>query len=240
MKIKLTKKPKSPTIIGGFPGIGLIGTIATEFLVKHLDAKPVGHIWSEKLMPVAAIHDAKIIQPLEIYYDKKHNILILHALSDIRGMEWKLGDALIALGKAVKAKEIICLEGVLSRTETSNAYYLTTDKKREQQFNKIKTRVSIGPLTEGIIMGVTAALLLRSKTTPMTGVFVETHSKLPDSKAAAKIIEVLDGYLGLKVDYKPLVKAAEEFEGKLRELMEHAKATERHRKDRSPHLEYMG
>ncbi len=240
MKIKLTKKPKGPILIGGFPGIGLIGTITTEFLIQHLNAKPIGYIWSEKLVPMAAVHDARVIQPLEIYHDKTHNILILHALSDIRGLEWQLGDALIELGKAVKAKEIICLEGVLSRTETSNAYYLTTSKAKEKIFNSIKTKVSIGPLKEGIIMGVTAALLLRNTSSPMSGIFIETHSKLPDSKAAAKIIEILDSYLKLNVDYKPLEKAAEEFEGKIKDLMAHAKATDEHKKNKDLHLDYMG
>jgi len=240
MKIKLSKKPKNPIVIGGFPGIGLIGTITTEFLIKHLDAKPIGNIWSEKLMPIAAIHESKIIQPLEIYYDKKHNILILHALSDIRGLEWQLGDALTEIGKAVKAKEIICIEGVLSKAETSNAYYITTSAAKEKVFNRIKTKVSIGPLKEGIIMGVTAALLLRNTSSPMSGIFVETHSKLPDSKASAKIIEILDNYLDLKVDYKPLIKAATEFEGKLKEMMAHAKATDEHKKNREQHLDYMG
>ncbi len=240
MKINLNKRPKSPIIIGGFPGIGLIGTIATEFLVKHLNAEPIGHIWSDKLMPMAAVHDSKIIQPLEIFYDSKHNIMILHALSDIRTLEWALGDALLELGKAVKAKEIICLEGVLSKTETTNLFYLTTSKIKEKAFNKIRDNVSIGPLKEGIIMGVTAAMLLRTVNIPTSGIFVETHSKLPDSKAAAKIIEVLDNYLNLKVDYKPLLKAAEEFEGKIKDLLANAKTTSEHKKIKEEHLDYMG
>lgn len=240
MKIKLNKRLKNPVIIGGFPGIGLIGTITTEFLVKHLDAKPIGYIWSDKLMPMAAVHESKILQPLEMFHDPKHNILILHALSDIRGLEWQLGDALLELSKAVKAKEFICLEGVLSKSETSNMYYLTTSKTSEKAFNKIKDKVSIGPLKEGIIMGVTAAMLLRTVNTPMTGIFAETHSKLPDSKAAAKIIEVLDSYLGLKVDYKPLIKAAEEFEVQIKELLANAKATAEHKNAKTEHMNYMG
>lgn len=239
MKINLSKKPKSPIIIGGFPGIGLIGTISTEFLIKHLNAKPIGHIWSDKLAPMAAVHDSKVVQPLEIYYDKTYNLMILHTLSDIRGLEWQVADALIALGKALKAKEVICLEGVLSKMETNNAYYLTTDSAKEKVFNRIKTKVSVGPLREGILMGVTAALLLRNKG-PTTGIFAETHSKLPDSKASAKIIEILDSYLDLKVDYKPLLKAAEEFEEKLKSLMDQAKATEQHKKTKGVHLDYMG
>lgn len=238
MKIHLQKKIKSPIVIGGFPGIGLIGTIATEFLIKHLNAKPVGYIWSDELMPIAAVHESKVIQPLEIYYDAKSNILILHALSDIRNLEWKVGDALLELSKAVKAKEIICIEGVLSKTETTNSYYLTTNPKNEKQFNKIKDKVSVGQLKEGIIMGVTAAMLLRNFSIPMTGIFVETHSKLPDSKASAKIIEVLDGYLGLKVDYKPLLKAAEEFETQLKQMFAQQKTTADHKKQKE--LTYMG
>ncbi len=239
MKIHLQKKIKNPTVIGGFPGIGLIGTITTEFLIKHLGAKPVGYIWSEELMPIAAIHESKVIQPLEIYHDSKNNILLLHALSDIRAIEWKVGDALIELSKAVKAKEIICIEGVLSKTETMNSYYLTTNKKSEKQFNKIKDKVSIGPLKEGIIMGVTAAMLLRNTSIPMTGIFVETHSKMPDSKASARIIEVLDGYLGLKVDFKPLIKAAEEFEVQLKQLFAQQKTATEHKKDKEQQT-YMG
>ncbi|MBU1854202.1 MAG: PAC2 family protein, partial [Nanoarchaeota archaeon] len=56
-------------------------------------------------------------------------------------------------------------------------------------------------------------------------IFAETHSALPDSKAAAKVIEVLDKYLGLKVDYKPLLKQAEEFENKLKNMIQQTSKT---------------
>ena len=41
MELKLDKKPKNPIIIEGFPGFGFVGTIATEFLIDHLNAKPI-------------------------------------------------------------------------------------------------------------------------------------------------------------------------------------------------------
>ena len=73
-------------------------------------------------------------------------------------------------------------------------------------------------LTEGIIMGVTGALILR-KDIKVTSFFSETQSTLPDSRAAAQIICLLDEYLNLKVDYKPLIKKAEEFESKLKGIL---------------------
>ena len=75
------------------------------------------------------------------------------------------------------------------------------------------------PLTEGIIVGVTGALLLRSEKVPVSCVFAEAQNNLPDSKAAAKVIEKLDKYLGLDVDYKPLLEQAEKFEGKLKNIL---------------------
>ncbi len=81
-------------------------------------------------------------------------------------------------------------------------------------------------LKEGIIMGVTGAVLLRIEKTPVSCIFVETHTNLPDSKAAAKIIEALDKYLGLKIDYKPLLQQAEKFEDKLKGLLTKSKEAE--------------
>ena len=52
-------------------------------------------------------------------------------------------------------------------------------------------KIGIPKLNEGIIMGVTGAVLLRVEKTPISCLFAETHSNLPDSKAAAKIVEAL-------------------------------------------------
>jgi len=67
---------------------------------------------------------------------------------------------------------------------------------------------------------------------------VETHSQLPDSRAAAKVIETLDRYLKLDVDYKPLLQKAQEFEGKLKDIMQQSKmaSTEKEKKE----LNYLG
>ena len=220
MDIQLREKPKSPTIIEGFPGLGLIGTISTEYLIKHLSAKSIGYISSQNLAPMVAIHESKVVQPLEVYYVKSKNLIILHALADIRGMEWEIAEALVQLYKLLKAKEVISLEGILGQNKEINGYYYTNDSK-----NKKISKVKASALKEGVIMGVTAALLLKDKEMATTGLFVETHSKLPDSRAAAKVIEMLDGYLSLGVDYKPLEQAAKEFEEKLQGYVEKMKNT---------------
>lgn len=233
MEIRLKIKPQNPIIINGFPGIGLIGTIATEYLIKHLDAKSIGYIWSEDLSPVAAVHDSRVVQPLEIYYAKKRNIIIVHAMTEIKGMEWKISDTLEELYKLLKAKEIISLEGIMGESDKPNSYFYSNISNVSK---KLEGKSS--PLKEGIIMGVTAALLLKDKSMNTTGIFVETHSKLPDSRSAAKMIEVLDQYIGLDIDYKPLLKAAAEFEDKLKGYV--AKVQDAHKTKEDKAVDYMG
>ena len=222
MRLHMEKKPKNPTIIAGFPGFGLVGTIATEFLIKHLDAEPIGLIRLDEVPPVIAVHRGEAVEPLGIFYSKKYNLILLHALTSVQGFEWGIADVLERISKELKVKEIISLEGVGSETETdqSRIFFMAKNGKRLQN-------CGAAPLQEGIIMGVTGALLLK-KELGATCLFAETHSALPDSRAAAKLIEILDKYLGLKVDYKPLIEKAEKFETKIKDLLQKAQsATQR-------------
>jgi len=215
MIITLSKKPKNPIIIEGFPGFGLVGNISTEFLIDHLHAEQIGSIKMEESSPMIAIHEGKVIHPVGIFYDKENNILILHAIASTQGIEWKMAEIITQLAEDLQAREVICLEGVVGGDETDvRSFYFSNQKSSEKKFESIK----VEKLKEGVIVGVTGALLLE-KDLPISSIFVETHSAMPDSKAAAKIIEVLDKYLGLAVDYKPLLKQAEEFERKLKSII---------------------
>ncbi len=217
MQIKLSKKPKNCRLIEGFPGFGLVGTIANEFLLEHLKFEQIGKIIFDEMPATIAIHEGKVVEPLGIFYNKKYNIVLLHAITASSGIEWKLSEIVTDLIKQLNVKEVICLEGVGSSEEstTSRVFFYSNNEKNRNKFRKIK----VEPLKEGIIIGVTGAVLLRAEKVPISCVFAETHTNLPDSKAAAKIIEVLDKYLGLKIDYKPLLVQAEKFENKLRGLL---------------------
>lgn len=238
MKVILKKKPKRPIIIEGFPGFGLVGTIAAEFLIDHLKTKMIGKIWLEELPAMVAIHEGQVVEPIGIFYNEKYNIMIVHGITGITGLEWKISEVIINMARDLNAKEIISLEGIGSQEMQEGAtkiFYHTSDK------SKIKALESAGTksLKEGIIMGTTGILLLKAdKKLPVTSIFAETHSELPDSKAAAKVIQMLDSYLGLKVDPKPLMKQAEQFEDKLKELISKGqKMTDMQQKKR---LSYVG
>ena len=223
MKLILSKKPKNVTIIEGFPGFGLIGTIATEYLMEQLSTEKIGVIELDEIPAMIAIHNNAVVEPISLHYNKKHNIVIIHAINIGRNLGWKLADTIVELAKILNAKEVISLEGVGSPSaEGGRVFYYAT--KSKPSYKKLQSVAA--PLQEGIIVGVTGALLAKTTKTPVLALFAEARSTLPDSKAAAHIIEALDKYTGLRIDPKPLLKQAQLFEKKLKGILQKGKKAE--------------
>lgn len=216
MKLVLTKKPKNVTVIEGFPGFGLIGTIAVEFLLDHLDTEKIGIIEMDEIPAMIAIHQNKVIEPVSLHYNKKYNLVLVHAINIGKDLGWKLAGIIGELAQELNAKEVISLEGVGSPNPGSKVFFYSTHDGAIAK----KLSTIAAPLNEGIIVGVTGALLARTSRVPVVAFFAEAQSGLPDSKAAAEIIKALDAYAGLQVDPKPLLQQAKEFEQKLKGIIQ--------------------
>lgn len=234
MKCVLTKKPKKPTIILGFPGLGLVSTIATKYLLDHLKAEPIGYISIEEQSPLVAIHKSERVEPISIYYNKKYNFIILQSLTEVVGVEWKVAETILKMAKDLSAKEIIILESTPTRNAQINVMcYSNKDGKSLK---------GIEPLENAILMGITAAMLLKANDIPLHCLFAEVHSNLPEHEAAAKVVEVLDKHLGISMNVKPLLAEAREFEEKMKTMIEQRKdmETKQHRPEKEKLQTYIG
>lgn len=235
MKLILKKKPKNVRIIEGFPGFGLIGTIATEFLMDHLEIEKIGIVEIEEIPAMVAIHQNELVEPISIHYNKRYNLVLVHAINIGKNQEWKLAEIIQELATKLSAKEIISLEGVGSPNPgESRVFYYA--KKKNAAIKKLEKVAE--PLKEGIIVGVTGALMSKDLKIPVLSLFAEAKSNLPDSNAAAEIIKALDLYTGLKIDPKPLKKQAEMFEDKLKGIVSKSKEAEEIQEEK--HLSYVG
>ncbi len=215
MKLVLTKKPKNVTIIEGFPGFGLIGTIAIEFLMDHLETEKIGTIEMDEVPAMIAIHQSKVIEPVSLHYNKEHNLVLVHAINIGKNTGWKLAEMIEQLALELSAKEVVSLEGVGSPNPGNKVFYYSTNAPQNK-----KLSAAASPLSEGIVVGVTGALLAKNLKVPVVAFFAEAQSGLPDSRAAAEIIKALDAYTGLQVDPKPLLQQAKLFEQKLKGIMQ--------------------
>jgi len=226
MKVILSKKPKEVNILAGFPTFGVIGPIVSEYLLENLTCEKIGEIETSNLQPMVAIHKGVIVKPIEIYYNKRFNLVIVRSVSKLEGVEWELAEALKDLATQLSAWELLSIEGIADQTQQTQTriFGFSNDNKSKKKLNQS----NIDILTEGIILGLTAALFaIEADIVRHTTFFATTHSQLPDSHAAAEIIKVLDIYLGLDIDPEPLLEQAQGFESELSQLHETTRQTEK-------------
>ena len=59
VELHIIAKPKlkHPTLVEGFPGLGLVGTISASYLIEKLKMEPLGYITSDQFPPLAAVHN---------------------------------------------------------------------------------------------------------------------------------------------------------------------------------------
>ena len=211
-----------PTIITGFQSTGLVGTLATQYLVKKLGAKQIGHMTSEDLPPIAILVNGEIKHPIRIFHSKKHNVIIFESELPIPPkLSQKISSEIVEWAKKNKAKQIICIEGMKSQDgdEKPDIYAVVSDEKHERL---VKKHANL--LSNGIIAGMAASILLESKGSriPTMCYLVESNVALPDGKAAAAVIDKLNEVLNLNVDSRPLYREAERFEQEIKKLLEKA------------------
>ena len=213
----LNEIPNKPIIITGFPGFGLVGSIATEFLLEHLKTREIGKIFSDSLPATVAIHKGKLMNPIGIYYNDEKNIMIIHSIVPLTGIEWEITKKLKEIFEKTNPWRIINLEGIgtLNKTKNKKVFYYS---QKEDIINEVKDKAE--KMDNGVIIGISSSMMLKMPELPILNIFSESQAKLPDSKASALLIEFLDKYLNLSIDYKPLIKKAEEFENKLKSILQ--------------------
>lgn len=228
MHIELSQKPQSPTIIVGFPGVGLVGPIVTEFLIDHMKTERIGMFVYDELPALAPIHKGRIVHPMSLHYSAKHNTIIIYTLLNLKRFEWQMAQAIVKLAQDTDAKELLCIDGANTVGDDAETIYSFG--------NPQLATLGAKPLEESVIIGVGAALLLSEQRTSC--LFAATQQDLPDSKAAAEVVKFLDKYLGLGVDYHPLLEQAQKFEEKLKTVM--AQSKQAIDKDERKNMDYLG
>jgi len=226
-KIRLVIKKgvtfKQPIIIEGFQGVGLVGTLAAQYLAQKNNFDQIGYVDSEGIPPLALLVNGEVRNPIKIFSNKERSIIIIESeLSIPRKIIYELSEELAKWAKKIKAKEIVCLEG-LSVPESERDYEIlgmSTDKKTMD--NMIKKGVK--PLMNGILIGMSAALLLKAKehNIPATCLMVESRTQFPDGLAAAAMLEELGKIYDFEIDTTDLKNQANAFERKMQKVLSRA------------------
>ncbi len=215
---------KNHVLIEGFPGIGLVGTIAAGYIAEKRKMKPVGFIYSEKFPPMTSIHNGIAYYPARIYKDPKSDFLAVFSEFVIPGdVVFELSKAILSFAKKKGIREIVSLAGMTSGkpSKEKKVYGIAS----QEGLVKYLASKGIEIVKEGVTTGVSGVLLAecRAENFPAFTLLAESELNYPDPRASVLLVKKLEEVIGLKVDVKELIKEAEMIETKMRKLMNQMK-----------------
>ncbi len=216
-------------VVVGFPGLGLVGSIASNFLVSTLNLEKIASILSRDFPPMAVLRDGRVASPVRIHaapmvcgVDEKCNQLaiVLSEVTPKAEVLYDLCEALLSWGLEKKVLEMVVLEG-FSRPAGASDTLVYGAANSKESLERLK-QLNVKPMGEGIISGLSGILsyLGEAMGLNVTCLLAETTKEYPDAKSAAKLLEILDPLVPqIRIDPKPLYQQAEVIEGHLKSTL---------------------
>jgi uncharacterized protein len=221
------------TIVDGFPSVGLVSSIATNYIIKLLNLKEIGVMDSDGFPQVTLVRESIPLSPVRIYAGERtsRGELIVAFVSEFQSppeLIRPISRALVDWAVDRKCKMIISPEGLVvdpdlkEKAELSEVVFAigSTDRARE-----ILSRKHFQTFDEGVITGVAGMLLIEglAQDFDVITLLAEAHPDFPDAGAAALVLEAMDDLiLGMDFDTKPLFEEAQRIEARLKEVQAQA------------------
>ncbi|MBU0586115.1 PAC2 family protein [Candidatus Micrarchaeota archaeon] len=199
---------RNPLFIVGFPGVGLVGSVATSFFVEKGGFEMVGYISSNEFAPLAAIHNYAPLPPVRIYFSKEKNIVVV--LSEIVvpvATSNELAAKILEFAKELKSDRIISLGGISLKEAENSVYLVGSNKKEVDSLTSSRIAKSI---KEGATTGVTGTLLAIGSITgySILAVLGEANPDFVDPKAASNVLRVLSKIISMPINTAELDREA--------------------------------
>jgi uncharacterized protein len=218
---------KGYTLVDGFPGYGLVGTIAANYLVDKLKMDFIGYLESKHFPPVSAIHDGKPMPPLRIYKSQKYKLVVF--ISEFmfpKQLVYTMADTMYKWCEDNNIKKIVSMGGISIRGKQDEVFGLASENKELKSLGDS----GVIPIKEGATTGVNALLLIKSSMggkVPVVSLLAESKPDFVDPLGAALVLTALSDYLNVIVDTKDLIKEAAIIESKLKESIASADSADK-------------
>ena len=219
------------TVIAGFPSIGLVSTIAANYLIDALNLRQIGCIRSPQFPALSVVHTGEPLSPVRIYAGAQSNgkkiAIFVSEFKPKPDLINSISDAIMKWATDKGCKLLISPEGMVvegkdsEEERTVEAYAIgSTENARNILMTKDVTQFK-----NGIIAGVSGVLLNRGKQSDfdVISILAEAHPNYPDAKAAAAAINVMATVMEVEINVTPLYEESERIEKQLQKFHKQAK-----------------
>ena len=222
---------KNATVIAGFPSIGLVSTIAANYLIDALNLKQIGCMQSSHFPALSVVHTGEPLSPVRIYSGMQSSgekiVVFVSEFKPKPNLINAISTTIMDWASKKKCKLLISPEGMVvegkkeEEEKVSDAYAIgSTNSVRRILMDK-----NIPQFKNGIIAGVSGVLLNIGKQCDfdVISILTEAHPNYPDARAAASAINVIALITNTEINVAPLYEESERIERQLQKFHKQAK-----------------
>jgi uncharacterized protein len=221
--VKIVEKksmPSEATMIIGLPDVGLVGLIATSYLISELNLKEIAYIDSDMLPPVVVLHNGLPHAPLRIY-GKQNIIAVISEMAVPAPAIYPLMREIIEWAEAKKVKRIISMGGIPVQNRQTITEPKVFGAASNQELIDMLSKKGLNIMKEGYIVGPQALAMRYSskKKLSVIALLAQSFYNYPDPEAAAMVLKEFAKISDVKVDISKLLEKGEEIRLQARDIM---------------------
>ena len=221
--VKIVEKqlvPSEATMILGLPDVGLVGLIATSYLISELNLEEIAYMDSDLLPPIVVLHKGLPHAPLRIY-GNKNLIAVISELAVPAPAIYPILREIVDWGQVKKVKRIVSMGGIPVQNRQAITEPKVFGAASNQELLDMLSKKGLTIMKEGYIVGP-QALSMRyssSKKISTIALLAQSFYNYPDPEAAAMVLKEFSKISEIKVDISKLLEKGEEIRLKARDMM---------------------
>lgn len=207
------------TLVLGFPGMGLVGTIAVKHLVDKTGMEEIGYMASEYFAPMVRVENGIPVHPARLFAHEKHKVTAFLCEQPIdKEVVFEIAQTIVDFAMEKGITRIIPLAGIIAQgedvvIERGVTYGIAANEESLKEMKKY----GVKPIESGMTTGVSALVLLLSKYSHLKAFSVLGVSEYQeDYRAAADVIKKLSEILNIQISVDTLLEEAKEIEESVR------------------------
>lgn len=207
---------KSPIVFAGFVGAGLVGPVAINHIITELEMEEIAVMRSKYMPPSTVFMRGRLRHPFRFYANKEGTICAIICEITLRmdGL-YSLVSSILDWATQKGSKEIVILDGVASTEHDDKAYCAA-----EEDLVRTMADKDISMIPQGFITGIPGGILNECLVREIQGIalLAKANKAIPDSAAAATLIEALNRFYHMKIDTSELQKDKDRIRSEFSEL----------------------
>jgi len=221
--VKIVEKnpiPSEATMIIGLPDVGLVGLIATSYMISELNLEEIAYMDSDLLPPVVVLHKGLPHAPLRIY-GNQNLIAVISELAVPAPAIYTIMREIVDWGQAKKVKRIVPMGGIPIENRQSIKEPEVFVAASNQELLDTVNKKGLKTLNEGYIAGPQALSMRYSVSKKMQAIAIlaQLFYNYPDPQAAAMALKEFSKISDIKLDVSKLLEKGEEIRLKARDMM---------------------